>query len=28
VNQSLGRLKVLLKRRKSVEFIEHPFGVG
>jgi Amino acid permease len=28
VNQSLGRLKVLLKRRKTVEFVEEPFGVG
>ncbi len=28
VNQSLGRLKVLLKKRKTVEFVEEPFGVG
>jgi amino acid transporter len=28
VNQSLRRLKTLLKRRKTVEFIEQPFGIG
>ncbi len=28
VNQSLGRLRVLLKRRRSVEFVDQPFSIS